>query len=223
MIITLDGPSGSGKSTLAQILAQKLGFFYVNSGYLYRSLAYLLVTEYGYDEEQLHNPKLEDIQTLLDESNFVYQYNADGAHIFFKGKQITDYLKQNLVSHHASIIAANSLVRQQIIPVQKRFAMMHNIVTDGRDGGTEIYPNADFKFYVIADLQIRAQRLQIDLEKKNIFIDLEAIVQTIKDRDTRDIVREISPLKKPDNALEIDTSHTSVDQLVDHMLAIIQK
>lgn len=223
MIITLDGPCGSGKSTLAQLLAQKLGFFYINSGYLYRSLAYILVTEFGYDEAMLQAPNLADVQLILHENNFMYHYRDGVAQVFFRGNEITHHLKLSSVSHDASIIAAHVGVRQLVVPLQQKFGTTHNLVTDGRDGGTEIYPHAQFKFYVTALPEIRAQRLQADLETKGIGMSFEQALQMTVARDDRDMMRTVSPLKKADDAIEIDTSHQSVHQLLDFLLTIIQK
>ena len=221
MIITLDGPCGSGKSTLAQLLAQRLGFFYINSGYLYRSLAYLLVREFGYTQEQLQAPTIDHVQFILHEDNFVYDYRNGIAHVFFKGLEITHHLKSSQVSHDASIVSAHAGVRQLIVPLQQKFGMTHNLVTDGRDGGTEIYPDAQFKFYVIAAPEIRAQRLQGDLEKKGVAMSFEQALQITQDRDERDMNRAVSPLRKADDAIEIDTSNQSIDQLLNSMMAII--
>jgi CMP/dCMP kinase len=217
MIITLDGPCGSGKSTLAQLLAQKLGFFYINSGYLYRSLAYLLVHEYGYNQEQLENPKIEDITNLLDPKNFMYQYQDGIAQVFFKQTNITDFLKSADVSRNASIISAYPHVRQAIVPLQQHFATLHNLVTDGRDCGTEIYPQAQFKFYVTAAPEIRAERLQKDLERKGVVITFEEVLQTTLARDQRDMQRASCPLKKADDAIEVDTSDKSIEEVLEFM------
>lgn len=223
MIITLDGPCGSGKSTLAQLLAQKLGFFYINSGYLYRSLAYILVYEFGYDEQMLESPNLDDVALILHENNFIYRYSNGVAQVFFRGNEITHHLKMSAVSHHASIVSANLGVRQLVVPVQQKFGRTHSLVTDGRDCGTEIYPDAQCKFYVTAASEIRAQRLQADLEIKGIEMSFQEVLHMIIVRDDRDMTRTISPLRKADDAIEIDTSHQSVHQLLDFMLTILQK
>ncbi len=223
MIVTLDGPCGSGKSTLAQLLAQKLGFFYINSGYLYRSLAYVLVKEFGYDDAMLQAPDLDHVRFVLHEDNFMYDYRNGIAQVFFKGQEITGYLKSSKVSHDASIISAHAGVRELIVPLQQKFGSEHDLVTDGRDGGTEIYPHAQFKFYVIASPEIRAQRLQADLEKKGLEISFEQALQMTQDRDDRDMNRLVSPLKKADDAIEIDTSYQSIDQILESMLIFIVK
>jgi len=221
MIITLDGPSGSGKSTLAQLVAQKLGFFYINSGYLYRSLAYILVTDFGYDNEQLRAPSLNDIKVIFHDSNFIYQYQNGVAQVFFKGKEITHHLKYSKVSDHASLISADAQVRAEVVIIQRKFGEMHNLVTDGRDGGTEIYPQAIFKFYITAQAEIRAQRLQSDLERSGMNITFEEALHMTQTRDARDMTRLISPLKKAEDAIEIDTSDQSVHQILEFMLSII--
>jgi cytidylate kinase len=223
MIITLDGPCGSGKSTLAQLLAQKLGFFYINSGYLYRSLAYILVTEFAYDEAMLQAPNLDDVRLVLHENNFIYQYRDGVAQVFFRGNEITHHLKTSTVSHHASIVSAHLGVRQLVVPLQQKFGTMHSLVTDGRDGGTDIYPHAQFKFYVTAAPAIRAQRLQADLENKGVVMSFEQALHMTQARDDRDMTRTVSPLRKAADAIEIDTSHQSVSQLLDFILTIIQK
>jgi len=221
MIITLDGPCGSGKSTLAQLLAQKLGFFYINSGYLYRSLAYILVTEFSYDYEKLQYPNFDDVALILDPSNYVYKYSDGVAQVFFRGREITQYLKSSQVSRDASIISAHEQVRNIVVPLQQSFGKIYNIVTDGRDGGTEIYPDAQFKFYITAAIDVRSQRLQDDLERSDVFITLQEAVQMIQSRDMRDTNRAISPLRKADDAIEIDTSFQSVHQVLDFIISIV--
>lgn len=221
MIITLDGPCGSGKSTLAQLLAQELGFFYINSGYLYRSVAYILVTDFGYDHAQLHAPAIDHIRIVLDSDHFTYDYQHGIARVFFKNLEITQHLKSAVVSDHASVVASNYLVRKQVLAVQQRLSQAHNLVTDGRDCGTEIYPQAEFKFYIIADDSIRAHRLQADCAKLGTVINFDNALKMTHMRDVRDTHRLISPLKKAQDAIEIDTSNQSVQETLKFMLAII--
>ncbi|MGZ6250667.1 MAG: (d)CMP kinase [Candidatus Chromulinivorax sp.] len=222
IIITLDGPCGSGKSTIAQLLAQRLGFFYINSGYLYRSLAYILVKDFDYNQIQLQNPQIEDIVAILDEKIYRYSYQDNRTQIFYKNNCITDQLKSSAVSEHASLVSAHQNVREQVALIQKKLGELYHIVTDGRDCGTHIYPQAAFKFYVTADATIRASRLHADLIKKGKNIDLQEVILMTLARDERDINRLISPLKKADDALEIDTSNKSVEQIVDFLFDYIQ-
>jgi len=221
MIITLDGPCASGKSTLAQLLATRLGFFYMNSGYLYRSVAYLLVREYGYNQTTLHNPDIEHIASILHQNNFEYRYHQGKASVFYQGIDITDFLKNSDVSHHASIVSAHPLVRASIVPVQHYFSEQHDVITDGRDCGTQIYPAAEFKFYVTALPEIRAQRLQLDYARKGIDMSFDDILTAVVARDIRDSSRSLCPLKQANDAFLIDTSHRSVDEILDEITTII--
>jgi len=223
MIVTLDGPCGSGKSTLAQLLAVKLDFFYINSGYLYRSLAYLLVSEFGYDEQNFKLPDIDHVRFIFDKAHFSYKYKDGIAQVFFRGQEITHHLKKSIVSHHASIISAHEQVRNIIVPLQQNFGQLYNLITDGRDCGTEIYPEAEFKFYVTALPETRAQRLQADLERSGVIIDFDQALEMTESRDDRDMRRIVSPLKKSFDAIEVDTSHQSIHQTLEFILSIIRK
>ncbi len=223
MIITLDGPCGSGKSTLAQLLAQRLGFFYINSGYLYRSLAHLLVVEFGYDEARLHAPDNDHIAMILHQDDFVYHYKDGIAQIFYRGHEITHHLKSSTVSHHASIVSAYGHVRHCVAALQQQFGKTHDLVTDGRDCGTEIYPQAEFKFYVTAAPEIRAARLQADLIIKGHHTSFDEVLKMTIARDERDMTRANCPLKQAEDAILIDSSNQSIDQILEQLLMIVKK
>lgn len=221
MIITIDGPCGSGKSTIAQLLAQKLGFFYLNSGYLYRAVAYILIDRYGYDLSKLTHPNFDDVAKIIGDNNFVYFYQDGKAGIQFYEIDITDYLKSAMVSDAASLISSYEKVRNLIVPLQQKLALEYNLVTDGRDCGTQIYPNAHFKFYMTASLYVRALRLHQDLIKKGIIISFEQVMQDTIARDTRDTQRLICPLKKATDAIEIDSSDRSIGEILAMMSSLI--
>jgi cytidylate kinase len=220
-IITLDGPCGSGKSTLAQMLAIHLKYFYMNSGYLYRSLAYVLVYHFHYDEELLKNPKIEDIIFILDENHFIYQFLDGVVSVFYQHQDITSFIKFAQVSHDASLISAHEAVRKEVIKIQRKFGSIYNLVTDGRDGGTEIYPQAQYKFYITASLPVRAQRLVDDLGKQKKQIGLQEAIMMIELRDDRDMNRIVSPLKKAEDAIEVDTSDKTIQETLDYLLQIV--
>lgn len=223
MIITLDGPSGSGKSTLAAKLAQKLGFFYLNSGFLYRALAYILVHYYQYTQEQLHNLELADIVEIFDPQNFEYVYQDGKAFVIFKGDDITSHLKNVEISKYASLVALHPFSRQAIVPFQRNYAKTHDMVCDGRDGGTIIFPHADFKFFVVADEQIRAQRLIDDEAKKGNSLVFEKALEKVQARDLRDQTRKVAPLRQAEDAVVIDTSKNSVEETLQILLKKIKK
>lgn len=223
MIITIDGPAASGKSTIARILARNLGYYYLCSGLLYRALSYLLITERGYTLETLNELKQEDINYCFDEKRFSYQYNCEkGEHIFFDTSDITPYLKDKRIDQAASLISIHHDVRHAITHMQHFIASTHDIVIDGRDVGSVIFPHAAYKFFVTARVEIRAQRWQKDQEKYDHHVSLQDAIALITERDDRDTNRPTAPLVIPENAIIVDTSDLSIEQTIQHMLTYIK-
>ena len=221
MIITLDGPSGSGKSTIAQMLAEKLGYFYLNSGYLYRALGYILVKHYGYSEEKLRNPDFADVEDCLLSGSFVYNYVCGRATVFFKA-DITDQLKQVEVSEYASLISRHAEVREILVEYQRNLAQAKRcMVVEGRDCGSKVFYDAAVKFFVTARAEVRAQRLQKDQAKLGNILSYAAADELVSRRDNRDATRKHAPLVQPAGCVLIDTSDHRPDEILDKMLAII--
>jgi len=221
MIITLDGPSGSGKSTIAQMLAEKLGYFYLNSGYLYRALGYILVKHYGYSEEKLRNPDFADVEDCLLSGCFVYNYVGGRATVFFKA-DITDQLKQVEVSEYASLISRHAEVREILVEYQRNLAAeKRSMVVEGRDCGSKVFDDARVKFFITASSEIRARRLQKDQEKLGKILSYEEAYEFVFRRDNRDKTRQHAPLVQPEGCVLIDTSDHTPDEILDKMLAII--
>lgn len=223
MIITIDGPVASGKSTVSRMLAHELGYYYLCSGLLYRALSYLLITVRGYTLQTLDQVTQKDIDYCLDNGQFSYRYDAhNGEHIFFADKNITPYLKDRLIDTVASIISVRPEVRHAITEVQHTISSCHDIVTDGRDVGSVVFPRAEYKFYVTASVEIRAQRWRKDQEKYGNHVSHQEAIAAITDRDERDKNRAIAPLIVPKNAIIIDTSDLNVEQTVKKMLEYIK-
>ncbi len=224
MIITIDGPVASGKSTISRILAHRLGYYYLCSGLLYRALSYVLITFRGYTLETLDQLKQEDIDYCFDTARFSYRYNEhNNERIFFDNKDITSYLKDRIIDQVASIISVNVHVRNAITHIQHRIAADHNIITDGRDVGSVVFPNANYKFFITASLEVRAQRWRKDQQEKyDNYFSLSESVAAIADRDERDRTRSIAPLIVPDNAIIIDTSDMTIEQIIDKILEYIK-
>lgn len=220
MIITIDGPVASGKSTVAQKVAQKLDIYLLNTGYLYRALAYILKNNFNYSKEQISNPDLQNLKEILESSEFKYAYDK-GPHVFFKDKEITEFLKTDEIDKLASIISANKLVRYILLDYQRNFAKNNDIVAEGRDTGSVVFPNADYKFFITASSEVRAKRWQHSMEKKGKFFNFEESLKQINERDERDKNREVAPLIIPDNALVIDTSDMTIDDAVKEILKTI--
>ncbi len=222
MIITIDGPVASGKSTVSRILAQQLGYYYLCSGLLYRALAYLLVNKYGYTIETVVNLSIEDINACFDARFFVYHYDKTGEeHIFFDAQDITPYLKDTFIDKISSIISVNKEVRSAVTAIQRTIAAHHDIVTDGRDVGSVVFPHAEFKFFVTASVAVRANRWRKDQEKYGNFLSSEQAVVSITDRDNRDKYRDIAPLIVPQDAIVIDTTELTIQQTVELIMRYI--
>jgi cytidylate kinase len=215
MIITIDGPTASGKSCVAKKVAQELRMYYFNSGFLYRALAYILLHYYKYDFLQLSMPKSSDLAQLFEKNQFSYLFNDVGdARMLFQDIDITAYLKDCSIDQAASIISANKEVRDYLITMQRYLIQMHDVVTDGRDMGSVIFPYADIKIYLTASLQVRAYRWCYDQAARNNIIEIEFAKLQLQERDTRDQSRAIAPLIIPENAIIIDTSEMSEQAVV---------
>jgi len=211
-IITIDGPAGSGKSTIAKILATKLGYSYIDSGALYRAFAVWV-----------NKNQIDSIELLDSMKNFkiYYEWKNNKAKLVLFGEDITEQIRDEKISKQASMFASNKIVRQSITAMQKQIAAQNNVVLEGRDAGTVVFPNATNKFFLTASLDERAKRRGLELEKKGHLIDFEKIKLNIKDRDHKDENRDISPLVKAEDAVEVDTTGLTIDQVVDVLIGKI--
>jgi cytidylate kinase len=224
MIITIDGPSASGKSTAAQALAQKLHFYYINTGLLYRALAYLLLKREEYTQEELFNPRTDDLKRYLDEVHFSYHYSDTGkVTITFEGDDITPYLKDEEISRGASIISLNPRVREALHTIQHFIRHHHDIVVEGRDSGTVVFPLAEYKFFLTASLDERARRVQKMQEARGNSYTIEQALHELQERDTRDQGRAHAPLRIPDDAVVIDSTNLDLNQVVQEMMNYIKQ
>lgn len=222
-IITIDGPVASGKSTISRMLAKKLGYYYLYSGALYRALAYLLITTKNYTQEQLHNPDMFDVQACLDAKRLVYHYDAQSQeHIFFDSHDITPYLKSSAIDQGASVVSAYPPVRDEINALLRTIATQFDVVVDGRDAGTIIFPEAFPKFYLTASLAVRAARWREAQKKMGNVFTIEQAEQQLTVRDTRDKERAVAPLIVPEDAIIVDNSHLNAEQTLQKMLRYIK-
>lgn len=206
MIITIDGPVCSGKSSVARSIANNLRIYYLNSGLLYRGLAYILVHKFNYSQKDLENPKQEDLSIILFNSRMNYSFDGKNAYIFFDDINITPELKNREVDLYSSISSVNKKVRESLLSFQRKLGQNYDLICEGRDCGSVVFPNADYKFFLTASVEIRAKRWQLDQQLKGKNYTLEECVDIISDRDKRDIERKISPLIVPQNAVIIDSS-----------------
>jgi cytidylate kinase len=217
MIIAIDGPAGSGKSTVAKIVAEKLNFRYIDTGSMYRSVAWKSLEK---------NTALRDEDAVADIASKVkieLVPGKDGQLVFVDGENITDQLKVEEISHGAAIVAAQPMIREIMTTKQRKLGKQGKVVMDGRDIGTVVFPQADKKFFLDADPKERGRRRFIELKEKGQVknTDLSTIIAQIVQRDHEDRSRKIAPLKQAKDAMLIDTTHLSVDQVAEEIIKII--
>jgi cytidylate kinase len=211
MIITIDGPAGSGKSTAARLLAERLGFEFLDTGAMYRAVALEALTRgIGADDAAGVAAVAQTIEV-----------DALGPVIRANGRDVTAEIRSPEVTSAASRVAAIPQVREALVRLQRQAAEGRSIVTEGRDQGTVVFPHAEFKFYVTADPEQRAVRRQLELESQGQAIALDDLRRQILERDTRDKTREAAPLRPADDAIRVDTTRMSPDQTVALLASII--
>lgn len=208
-IIALDGPSGSGKSTIANILAKKLKISYLNTGSMYRALTLYFLENRIKNEDQIDFNFLKNIKIDINEDR-----------VFLNGKDVSEEIRNKIVTENVSWVSSIPLVRKYLVDMQRKISENKSIILDGRDIGTVVFPNAKYKFFLIASSEVRAKRRY---EQKEIDKSLEEIQKDIEKRDYMDSHREISPLKKANDAIEIDSSNLTIDETVNKILRKMDK
>jgi cytidylate kinase len=204
MIVTIDGPAGSGKSTAARRLAERLGFDFLDTGAMYRAVA-LEVLSRGID--------IGDVAQVVQVAHAA-DIEALGPVVRARGRDVTAAIRTPEVSSAASKVAAIPEVRTELVRLQRQAAERRNVVSEGRDQGTVVFPLAECKFYLTADPNERARRRQIELAEQGETIAVEDLLRQILERDNRDQTRDTAPLRPADDAIRIDTSHLSPDEMV---------
>lgn len=216
ILIAIDGPSGSGKSTIAKIIAQKLNIVYVDTGAMYRAIALYFINK----GESLNN--VEYIISQLDLINISLKYENGQQYIFLNGEDVTQKIRNVTVTEGSSIISKIKEVRQKLVAMQQDLAKSQSIVMDGRDIGTNVLPNATLKIYLYADIDERVKRRCEDFKKLNESFTVEEVKNAIIKRDYQDTHRENSPLKKAEDAIEIDSTNLSIDEVASKILSYLK-
>ena len=217
MNIAIDGPAGAGKSTIARLAAKKLGFIYVDTGAMYRAIAlYLIWKETDiYDEEALTK--------ALDRVKINIVYEKGVQHVFLNLQDVSAEIRSEKVSIMASKSSALLPVRNKLLDIQRDIAAKNDVIMDGRDIGTNILPNAELKIYLDASPDVRAKRRYDEMRNKGEKPDLESIKANIIARDEQDMNRKLAPLKKADDAILIDSSYMSIDEVVEEIISLAKK
>lgn len=206
--IAIDGPAGAGKSTIAKQLAKELSYIYVDTGAMYRAMAlYFLRKEIDPQDE-------EAISRLCEEVEVSIAYENGEQQVLLNGENVTGMIRNEKVGNMASATSVYAKVRSKLVELQQKLAADKDVIMDGRDIGTCVLPNAQVKIYLTASVETRAERRYEELTAKGIACDLHEIAEDIKDRDYRDMHRDISPLKQARDAVLVDSSHLNIEEVV---------
>ncbi|MGE5405815.1 MAG: (d)CMP kinase [Candidatus Saccharibacteria bacterium] len=216
MKIAIDGPAGAGKSTVAKEIAHQLGILYIDTGAMYRALAWKGLQQ-GIDFA--NSPELEELARCT----AVHLENEDEKlRVYCDGQDVTSDIRTPEVSKWVSVVAANPVVREEMVEQQQAIARHADVVMDGRDITHCVLPDAEFKFFLTASIEERAQRRKLELDEKGYEVNLEELTNEIEERDRRDRERKVGPLKITEDALVIDTSHMQSNEVIERVLKIVR-
>ena len=215
--IAIDGPAGAGKSTIAKKIAKKLSYIYVDTGAMYRAMAlYFIRNKITPDNIEMINQKCKDADITI-------QYLNGEQIVLLNGENVNGFIRSEEVGNMASATSVNPNVRKKLVELQQKLASINDVVMDGRDIGTCVLPNAKVKIYLTASSKVRAERRFLELSEKGIATDLKKIEADIIERDERDMTRSISPLRKADDAILVDSSIMNINQVVEYILNIVNE
>ena len=212
--IAIDGPAGAGKSTIAKRVAKELGYIYVDTGAMYRALAIHFL------KNGLKPEDTEQIKEACKNAKVTIRYEEGVQQVYLNDENVTSMLRQEEVGNMASVSSAIGEVRAQLLQLQRDLAQTNDVVMDGRDIGTNILPNANVKVYLTASVEERARRRFVELQEKGVACDLNEIAHDIAERDHRDMNREIAPLKQAEDAVLVDSSNMTIDEVVQAIISL---
>ena len=216
--IAIDGPAGAGKSTIAKRLAKELGYRYVDTGAIYRTVAYFM------DLWGVSPKDVDGVERYIDELTIGIEYDEDGLqHMIMNGMDVTADIRTQDISQKASLVSAHACVREVLLDMQRDVAKEYNVIMDGRDIGTVVLPKANVKIFLTASAEVRAQRRTDELLAKGQKANYNQILTEIQQRDYQDTHREIAPLKMCRDSIKVDTSNMDIDQVVEELKAIVAK
>jgi len=211
-VIAIDGPSGAGKSTVSQLVAKRLGFQFLDTGALYRAAALYLRQRSIVPE----SPD-EDILRVIGDAVIT----LDGKSVFLNDEDVSEAIRTTEAGHYASVFSARKVVRDFLFQIQRDAAVSNDIVAEGRDMTTVVFPDAWKKFFLDASEEGRAKRRYLQLKEKGVEIAIEEAIRDIRERDVRDSSRDVAPLKRADDAIYIDTTHVGLEEVVERILLLV--
>ena len=216
--IAIDGPAGAGKSTIAKRLAKELGYQYVDTGAIYRTVAYFL------DLWGVSPKDIDGVTRYIDELTIGVEYDEDGLqHMIMNGMDVTADIRTQDISQKASLVSAHAIVRDMLLDMQRDVAKQYNVIMDGRDIGTVVLPKANVKIFLTASAEVRAQRRTDELLAKGQKANYPQILKEIQQRDYQDTHREVAPLKLARDSVKVDTSNMDIEQVVAEIKSIVGK
>ena len=216
--IAIDGPAGAGKSTIARRIAKELGYQYVDTGAIYRTVAYFM------DLWGVSPKDVDGVSRYIDELTVAIEYDEDGLqHMIMNGMDVTNDIRTPEISKMASDVSAHACVREMLLDMQQDVAKQYNVVMDGRDIGTVVLPKANVKIFLTASAEVRAKRRTLELEAKGEKANYNQILKAIQERDYNDSHRAIAPLKMARDSVKVDTSEMDIDQVIATIMDIVRK
>ncbi len=209
--IAIDGPAGAGKSTIAKQLAKKLGYIYVDTGAMYRAISLYLI------RKNIAADDVDGIKSVLDDINIKLEYDNGTQVVMLNGENVNGLIRTEEVGAMTSASSKNACVRKKLVELQRAIAAEKDVIMDGRDIGTCVLPNANLKIYLTASSKTRAERRWKEYQEKGIEYDINKIEEDIIARDNQDMTREVSPLKQADDAVLVDSSDMTIDEVIDNI------
>ena len=212
MVIAIDGPAASGKSTTAKLVAEKLGYVYVDTGAMYRAMTLKVL------KEKIDINDAEQIGKLAEQTSIRLERDNSSLKVFLDGEDVTKEIRSRRITNAVSAVSSIKKVREVMVREQRRMGVEGGIVLEGRDIGTVVFPDADVKIYMVANAEERARRRQQELTQQGIRVKFDKLIHEIKERDRKDSSRNLSPLRKADDAFLLDTSNLTVKQQVEFII-----
>ena len=213
--IAIDGPAAAGKSTVAKVVAKELSYVYIDTGAMYRTLTYAAL------EQKVDIENEEQLMEVVKNVNIEFQQGENTQLVFLNGQDVSEVIRTPDVTNRVSIVAKHRLVREEMVRRQQELAKKGGVVMDGRDIGTHVLPDAEVKIFMLASVEERAERRYLENLNKGFDSNLEQLKEEIAQRDKLDSEREVSPLKKADDALELDTTSLSIEEVVQKIMSIV--
>ena len=213
MIIAVDGPAGAGKSTISKLVAKKLGIQYLDTGAMYRAVTLYFL------ENNVDFSNIDEVEKNLDKIHIDFLNNI----LFLNNIDVSKQIREKNINDNVSDVSALAIVREKMVDLQRKMSNHKSVILDGRDIGTVVFPNANYKFFLVASVDIRAQRrYKEELEKGNKSANIDDIKKSIENRDYIDSTRTVTPLKKADDAIQIDTSYRNIEEVVESIISYIK-